>query len=198
MADSFDFSSGFSSYEENLGIKLLKTEFTCDVAQELFDRPALDVSLMYDYQDHDDTYQDVVTPKFVSWYLKDFNSEICKLFMVGSIESYHLSLLEGTKTECAFSLTDYKGSFRSNRLGIFTDTIKNSRISGDAPPRLGRILNVFIREHFPADAGYLVATQPLGKRFPPCRNCGSVFDSETGETLPGETWLKLTDGGGAV
>ena len=176
--------------ESILKVSLLKTNFKSEIAEKLFAIPPLDINLMYEYTEHEDSYTDLTTLSFIKWYEKDGNNYLSKLFFVGALEEYHEMCEDGSKSPCPFSLNDFTGLFRQGRLGIFKDEIKNGRVGTTATPRLGRMLNVWLRRTFPAD-GFKVATQPLGKRFPPCKNCGSVFNSETGLTEPGEKWLRL-------
>lgn len=180
--------------QETLKIKFVNTDFDCEISDVLFKSEPFDISLLEEYTDHDDSYQDLGTLAFQKWYKKEGKAELCKLFIVGAIEKYHSQLLDNTHSKACFSLNDYIGGFRSGRLGIFTDSFSSTRLHTNATPRLGRMLNVWLRSYFPADAGYQVATQPLGKKFPPCRNCGSIFDSTTGETIDGQVWLRLTQG----
>lgn len=177
-------------YEHILDIRIIKTKFKSDIALKLFNSPPLHIDLLYQYTEHDDSYEDLGTKGFKKWYEKDGNDYMCKLFLVGALEKYHEMCDEDSDSPCLFSLNDYKGMFRAGRLGMFKDEIKNGRIYKSAPPRLGRMLNVWLRLNFPAD-GFGTATMPLTKRFPACQNCGSVFNSETGLTEPGEKWLRL-------
>jgi len=201
--DSGDFSpwsaeprqeENIADLESRLNIEFVNTEFRCPPAIKLLKEPAFDISLLREYHDHDDHYNDLLTKKFERWYPEDNNSEMCKLFVVGCLERYYEGLVNNTLTKKHFSFNDYLGGFKSHRLELFRDQSKSNHIPGWATPRLGRMSNVWIRKNFPADGGYLVATYPLGKKFPPCDLCGSYFDSGLGATVPGKIWLEHFEG----
>ena len=57
--------------QETLKIKFVNTDFDCEISDVLFKSEPFDISLLEEYTDHDDSYQDLGTLAFQKWYKKE-------------------------------------------------------------------------------------------------------------------------------
>ena len=201
MADDFNFEREFS-FEEEEGssnnykefIRQAKQKeafkeyvntafdvhhlFKSPTAREFFKQAPLSAKSIETYDNHQDNYDRPLVRSFYKWYEKDNNKNVVHLFIALALEKEHQVVESGHKSKSNFQFHHYLSSFNNDGIEYFRDIDPEHR--PEIPEKYGsliaRMWNVWIRQHFPSDAGLDAATRRMGK-LNKCPACHSIYDS---------------------
>jgi len=193
-ASSDDFNSGstepnaFDFYKAHEGLINFKRHFEDNLASEVFRSKIPPISFLHEYTDHEDTYEDPTTYKFIKWYAEKNNQLISRIFVACALEERHERRENNGKP---LQLGRYVDQFNEQGMRMVdTDYQCDTPIPQYAGPRVSRIYNVWYRRNNPADGANLFATRMLGKDRH-CSVCGSIVGRD-GTIQFGRHYLELT------
>ena len=177
---------------KNFGVDVKAEGFTDPLAIEIMNLeipPKL--SLLYEYDDHEDNYKDLTTKLFADWYRKEGNAEITQLFVACALEKQRDTR---PNYKGGFYLDNYVKSFNTSGMKLADSGSPKRQIiqvSKGVCARAGRIYNVWYRNNYPGDGGDIFATKKLGGKTAVCHECGSY--RQDGYHVPSDHYLLLRE-----
>lgn len=167
-------------------------ELTDPLAIRVMDSQDLTLRYLHQYDDHGDNYNDRASKAFIGWWMNNPKAaEISKKFVASCLDSRDQ---QRANCDTHLFLSKFVSWFNESGFGLFdSPDVADKLIPEFAAPRLARMYNVWYRENFPADGENLFATKRFSTRpEKACSVCGSYYDPETGETVLGDEYLRIT------
>ena len=177
---------------KNFGVNVKAEGFIDPLAVEIMNlKTPPKLSLLYEYDDHEDNYNDLTTKLFADWYREEGNAEITQLFVACALEKQRDTR---PNYKGGFFLDNYASDFNNSGMKLADSSSPKRRIIDESKgvcPRAGRIYNVWYKNTYPGDGGDIFATKKLGGKTAVCHECGSY--REDGYHVASEHYLLLRE-----